>query len=126
MINKRGVGKAIVLSILTCGIYGIYWMIKITDESRELSKDYEGASGIMSFILTLLTMGIYGIYWSYVMGKRIYEIQEEYYIPGEDRSVLYIIIGILGFQIINIALMQSDINYIIDMKRSLEDPNVYA
>lgn len=125
MINKRSVGKAIILSIFTCGIYGAYWMVKVTDESRELNKAYNGTSGIMSLILSILTFGLYGIYWSYVMGKRIYEIQEEYYIPGEDKSVLYIIIGILGFQIINIALMQSDINYIIDMKRGLNEPNVW-
>lgn len=123
MVEKRNVGKAIVFTILTCGIYGAYWFVKMTDDSRELSDDYAATSGVLALIFNILTVGIYGIYWSYVMGKRIYSIQERYKIPADDRSVLYIIISILGFQVINIALMQSDINYIIDMKRGLREGN---
>lgn len=37
-IEQRNIGLCIVLSIVTCGIYGIYWFIKLTDEVNVLAR----------------------------------------------------------------------------------------
>ena len=54
MIQQRNVGLAILFTIFTCGIYGIYWFIKLTDESNELSG-MESTSGGVAFLFTVLT-----------------------------------------------------------------------
>ena len=57
---------------MTCGIYGIYWFIVLTDDARLASGDQQAPSGGIAFLLTLVTCGIYGIYWAYKMGKTLY------------------------------------------------------
>ena len=43
MIQKRNIGLAILYSIITCGLYGMYWFVKITDEAIESAKSKEVA-----------------------------------------------------------------------------------
>lgn len=70
-MKERNIAVAIVLTIVTCGIYGIYWFIVLTDDTRLASGDQQAPSGGIAFLLTLITCGIYGIYWAYKMGKTL-------------------------------------------------------
>ena len=69
-IMPRNLVLAIVFSFLTCGIYSIYWMIKLNDEVNQLAGEPQATSGGMVFLFSLITCGIYGIYWAYKMGER--------------------------------------------------------
>ena len=60
-INKRNLAVSIILTIVTCGIYGIYWFIVMTDDTKNVSGDINGASGGVAFLLTLVTCNIYDI-----------------------------------------------------------------
>jgi hypothetical protein len=109
MVKERDIVVSIILSIVTCGLYAIYWFIVLTDDAATLNGDTKFSGG-MAFLLTLITCGIYGIYWYYKMGKELYEAGEKRNVPISDNSVLYIILGLFGFGIINYCIMQSDIN----------------
>ena len=111
-MSERNIAVAIVLSIVTCGIYAIYWFIVLTDDARMAANDNEVPGGGIAFLLTLITCGIYGIYWAYKMGKTLVKAKEKNNLPAEDNSVLYLILQLLGFGIINYALMQNDLNQI--------------
>ena len=106
IINKRSIGVAILLSIITCGIYGIYWFITLTDEANKVSG-HNAPSGGTAFLFTLLTCGIYSIYWSYKMGEKMYEAGKMHGKDIENNSILYLILSILGLGIINYCLIQS-------------------
>lgn len=41
-INKRNLAVSIILTIVTCGIYGIYWFIVMTDDTKNVSGDING------------------------------------------------------------------------------------
>ena len=112
MIEKRGIGLAILLTIVTCGIYGIYWFIKITDESNALSGE-QYASGGMSFLLTIVTFGIYGFFWSYNMGKKLMGAQQNAGMVPSDNSILYILLTVFGLQIVVYCIAQSEINKLV-------------
>lgn len=112
MIEKRNIGLAILFSILTCGIYSIFWFIKMTDESNMLSGQNE-TSGGMAFLLTIVTCGIYTLFWNYKMGKKMQLAQERAGVHATDNSVLYLILAIFGFQIISYCIIQSDINDLV-------------
>ena len=116
MINKRDVALAIILTILTCGIYGIYWFIVLTDDAKEVSGDQDLPSGIASFLFSILTCGIFSIYWAYKMGEIIKNAQQKNNLKVNDYSILYMILEFLKFGIINYALMQNDLNIIADKK----------
>lgn len=112
MIQKRGVGMAIVLTIITCGLYGIYWFVCLTDEVGRLSGD-NSVSGGMAFLLTIVTCGIYKFFWNYKMGKLMYQAHERAGRIPTDNSILYLVLSILQLDIISYAIIQSEINSLV-------------
>ncbi len=114
MIQKRDLVTSIILSIVTCGIYGIIWFIGLTDDAKTASKDETLQSGGTAFLLTLITCGIYGFFWAYKMGKAINQARVNRGMPEDDKSTLYIILQLFGLGIVNYALMQNDLNEIAD------------
>ncbi len=115
-MTQRNIAVSIILTIVTCGIYGIVWFVMLNDEIRNASKDYGMPSGGVAFLLTIVTCGIYGIYWAYKMGKAITIAKQEAGLPANDNSVLYLILQIFGFAIVNYALMQNEMNNIAQKK----------
>lgn len=113
MISKRSVGLSIFLSLITCGIYEIYWFVKLTNETNQLSGDHK-TSGGMAFLLTLITCGIYSLFWSYKMGKKMQIAQSKAGMPASDNSVLYLILNFFGLIIVSQAIIQSEINSIVE------------
>ena len=113
-MKERNISLCILLSIITCGIYGIYWFIVMTDDVVRVSsaKEYK-TSGGTAFLFTLITCGIYGIYWYYQMGKSIYSAQTDKGLNANDNSILYLVLGLFGFGIISYCLIQNDLNKLI-------------
>jgi len=111
-IKRRDIAVSIILSLVTCGIYGIYWFITLTDDMGKLSNDTRLKGGIC-FLLTLVTCGIYGFYWAYMMGKAAYTIKSQRNLPASDSSVVYLILQIFGLGIIVYALAQNEINDVV-------------
>ena len=103
---NRNIVLCVIFTIITCGIYGIYCMIKMNDEINDLAGEPEATSGVMVFVFTLITCGIYGIYWYYKMGVRCEVIKAQ----SGNLPILYLILGLFGFGIINYCLMQDTIN----------------
>lgn len=108
-IKEKNIAICILLSIVTCGIYGIVWFVNMTDDMRYASGD-QTLSGGMAFLLTLVTCGIYGYYWAYKMGKASAMAKANRGLPAEDNSVLYLVLQIFGLAIVNYCLIQNDLN----------------
>ena len=104
-IKKRNIALAIIFSIITLGIYSIYWMIKMNNEVNQLADEPSATSGGMVFLFTLITFGIYKLYWLYRMGQRCDRIK-----GTTSSEILYLILGIFGLDIIDYALIQDTIN----------------
>lgn len=126
MREEKNIVLNIILSIITCGIYGIVWFIQMTDEAKEYSEDVNMQSGAMAFLLTLVTCGIYGIYWAYQMGKMISAAQEKNNIPTTDNSVLYLVLQLFGLSIVNYCLMQNELNKVTAAKNGNGIPQQQA
>lgn len=109
-IENRNILVAFLLSLVTCGIYGLYWLICMTDESNSLSESNKTASGGMTILFIILTCGFYSFYWYYKMGKKMYEAGIRYGRPVNDNSVLYLILAIIGFGIVDYIMIQNDLN----------------
>ena len=112
-MKERNIATAIIFSIITCGIYSIYWFIVMTDEVKIAAKDEKLASGGVAFLLTLVTCGIYGIYWAYKMGELTAKAQSDRGLPVKNNAVLYLVLELLGFGIIVYALVQNDLNQMV-------------
>ena len=104
-IKERNIAVAIILSIITCGIYGIYWYITIVNDLNYVSGHTEDTSGGVVFLLSLVTCGIYGWVWLYKAGKKIDEMEN-----GSDNSILLLLLAIFGLAIVDYAIIQDKIN----------------
>ena len=111
-MKERNVVTAVILSIVTCGIYAIYWFIVMTDDVKAAAKDDQIASGGVAFLFTLLTCGIYGIYWAYKMGELMAKAQADRGMTVKNNAVLYLILELFGLGIIDSVLIQNDLNEI--------------
>lgn len=102
---NRNIAVCIILSILTCGIYGIYWMYTLNQYAAYSCPQEWNTDGLVVILLNIITCGIYGIYWNYKMGKAYSRIN-----GGSDNSLLFVLLSIFGLSIVNWAIMQNDIN----------------
>ena len=98
-MKKRNLALAILFSIITFGIYAIYWRICITNDSNEICPSEATASGGMAILFSIITLGIYNFYWTYKLGVKL-----------KGSGGLYLVLFILGFGWINFLLAQSEIN----------------
>ena len=110
--DKRSVGMSIFLSIITCGIYGYYWLYKLLSSHYRLNNQPNNAG--MDIVLYIVTCGIYGIYLGYKMGKL--ESTSHYVMgfPPRDDSILYLILNLFGLWIVVYAIIQSNLNTMVD------------
>ena len=118
-IREKDVAISIILTIVTCGIYGFYWLACLHDDLERESGVYSGTSSTLVIVLTIITCGIYGWYWLYKAGEKADIIKNQDLAlqnpelqlqPSSDASVLYLILGLLGFSIVAYAIMQNDLN----------------
>lgn len=109
-IQSRNIATCIILSIVTCGIYGIIWFISMVNDINEVSEN-NGPSGGVVFLLSLVTCSIYLWYWMYKTGndlntaKKMRGVSED-----SSSSVLYLILAVVGLSIVSYALIQNELN----------------
>ena len=101
---NKNIVLCVVLSIVTCGIYGLYWMWTLNEAARTVNPNEWQMDGVLAVVLTVVTCGIFGYYWNYKMGKAFMAI------GASDNSVLYLVLSIFGLSIVNWCIMQDAIN----------------
>ncbi len=111
-MKQRSIPICIILSIVTCGIYSLYWFITLTDDSNFLSRQPNPVSGGLALVFTIITCNIYGIYWAYKMGERLDQAYAQRGMPTQNQAILYLILELV-FPIVGWALMQNAINAMI-------------
>ncbi|WP_396199317.1 DUF4234 domain-containing protein [Enterococcus sp.] len=100
----------ILLTIVTCGIYYFYWFYQTTKELTEYSEDYRLSPGL-SIALTIVTCGFYQIYWWYRIADIFISAQQKAKYPRlNDNKILFVVLTLFGLDIINMAILQSDMN----------------
>lgn len=105
-IAPRNIAVCIILSLVTCGIYTLYWVYKINEELKQMSGT-EGTDGGMVILFDIITCGIYAWYWMYKMGEKADIVKGD---PNGNSNVLYLVLSICGLGIVSIAFMQDCIN----------------
>ncbi len=105
-VKSRNIVVSIILSLVTCGIYGIYWTVMLAREAVSV-KD-ENDSGILEIVL-MLFLPFIGFF---LAEKKLAEGCAAKGIAHKDNSVLYLILGLIGLSIVNFCLLQNDLNKI--------------
>lgn len=106
-IRKRKIGLCIFLSVITFGIYYIYWEYMLVKNVRAIKKDTSGCTVEM---LCLIFVPFYNIYWYFTRGKVLKDKFEEFGYSVIGNEIAYLILGIYGLNIISASIMQNDFN----------------
>ncbi|MCL1787477.1 MAG: DUF4234 domain-containing protein [Defluviitaleaceae bacterium] len=116
-LERRSIGTAIVLTIVTCGIYALYWEFKLWD-SLYKANNMPSRAGT-DLVLSLVTFGIYTVYMHYKAGKLEASAAVLHGLAPKDDSMLYLILTIFGLGIVSMAILQSNINnHLVDAVNS--------
>lgn len=113
MIQRKEVALCIILTIVTCGLYGIYWMYTLTEDLNAIVPEQTATPGANVILFTILTCGIYGVYWLYVQGEKIDYVKRQRGLSSSYTGLVYIVFAFLGVGIISHALMQNEINNLL-------------
>lgn len=109
-IQKRNIVLYILLSLVTCGLFGIYWFCTLNDDTNKISGHPEAPNGVVALLLLIVTCGIYGLFWFYNMGSRIDEAKAKRGIAGGSSGALYLVLALLGFRFVSKILLQNELN----------------
>ena len=105
----------LILTILTCGIFNLYWNYRQMEACNLLLKRREFSFWIW-LLFTILTCGIYHIFYQYKMGAAIVEIQRLMNRELFDKlPLLSVIVTIIGFSIVVDCIHQNEINKIYEV-----------
>ena len=96
--TDRSLVLYIILTMLTCGIYGIVFMYCMIDDINEMLRgDGKHTHNIfMVMLLSLITLGIYSFIWYYDIGERLGEATRVRNIPDTVSGtsvLLWILLG---------------------------------
>lgn len=109
-ITGKNIAKCIVLTIVTCGIYGIIWFINLVDDLNTAAQTPEDSSGVSVFLLGLVTCGIYYFIWFYKAGEKVNKVKSLSGQYASDSAILYLLLAVFGLSIVNYVLIQSELN----------------
>jgi hypothetical protein len=115
--EDRSVAWALVLTLLTCGIYGFVWLYRIGKDLRSRLGPAGPHAGLDTF-LTILTCGLWGVYLAYKYPALIDRIEREAGMAESGLSVACLLLSVFsiwkvyGLGIVSLALMQNELNKI--------------
>lgn len=113
MVEERNIASAIIFSIITCGIYELYWLYCLANDANRLSESQgfpSKTSGGIVVLLSIVTCGIYGIYFVYAVSKQLSELYLSNGKQVEDNSIVNLLLSIFGLGIVAFGIIQNTIN----------------
>lgn len=116
MVKRNPVG-IIFLSIVTCGLYLLYLIYCLSSEIRPHAEEELMAPGLE--LLLCIICFPYIIFWAYKYSKAIYYMQNQAGIQyPSDNTAINVILALFGLSVVSLAIMQSDINRVVDIQNS--------
>ncbi|MBR2011522.1 MAG: DUF4234 domain-containing protein [Clostridia bacterium] len=112
MLEKRSVTTVVIFSLLTCGIYMIYWTY-VTCQALQQQGKKTSIPVILTTLMMLFYSSIGGALLALDADDNINAIKEMHGMPKSENKVLWLIFGIF-IPIVTVALVQNEINQMID------------
>lgn len=113
---KRNPVTIILLSIITCGIYSIYWHYKVGDEIRTALGNPDSVNPVLA-ILSIFCFPIM-FYYIYTIDKALLELAPQRGRSYSSNFVLWVILYLLGVGLlVEMFMVQDKLNDIWDTSR---------
>jgi hypothetical protein len=100
----------ILVTLVTCGIYGLYWQYKQMATLNAWLKRDEYSFWLW-FLLSIITCGIFGIYYEYKMANGINKVQADNDLVFDSNlPIICVLLAIFGIGVASLAIQQHQIN----------------
>lgn len=95
----RSLATYILLTIVTCGIYGLYFLYRLAKDVNVMCEgDGESTPGLAALILlTYITCGFYSYYWYYKLGDRLQANAPRYGLAFKESGTTVLMWDIVGY-----------------------------
>ena len=113
VVKEKSIGLCVVLSIVTCGIYGIYWLYTIAHDLNDLCESQnqeKGAEPGLVVVLGIVTCGIYSLYYLWKAGKMVSSLTRSNGQHPSDDSIVLMVLSLLQLSLVSYCILQSHIN----------------
>ena len=107
-IEKRNLVSCVIFTFLTCGIYAIYWAVKLGKDAVRYNDPEDSGT------LEVLLMIFFPFAGYYLAEKKFFEGAEKHGFKKSDNSIAYLILCLFGVGIVSMCMMQNDLNVIAD------------
>ena len=110
------------LSLITCGIYYLYWIYVISKEMNEFLGE-EDLPPVIDLVLMIVTGTLWGYVWDWRTGGKIARMRQMVGLPADNDAPLYLVLDILGagpvagLGLVVMLLEQSRLNQVYDRAR---------
>lgn len=96
--KRKSFWKYFGLSLITCGLYSIYFWHKYVQDINKICKNdgKESDDYFVVIFLSIITLGIYGLYWKYTQAERLYNAGKRYGVSIREKGSTVLIWTILG------------------------------
>ena len=97
MLKQRTFWGWFFLTIITFGIYGLYWVYVTTQSINQLARgDNRDFSPALAVVLYIVTCGIYPIIWYYTQGERLKDSGTRMGVQVTDSGLTYLLWSLVG------------------------------
>lgn len=113
VVKEKSIGLCVVLSLVTCGIYSIYWLYTIAHDLNDLCESQnqeKGAEPGLVVVLSIVTCGIYLLYYLWKAGKMVSSLTRSNGHHPSDDSIVLMVLSILQLSLVSYCILQSHIN----------------
>ena len=124
MIKERSIVLYVLLTVITLGIFGIYWIYAMGKDIKTLNANSEPRNPGLFALLTVITCGIFLIYVCDRYPKCIVEVQEQRQMVVNDISTMTLVLAICGvfvsgiLHLVNFGLIQNQVNLLAESESS--------
>lgn len=96
--SNRSLVKYILLTLVTCGIYGLYFFYKLSKDVNVIcAGDGKKTAGMLKlYLLSLITCGIYMYVWYYGLGNRLAENAPRYNLNFQENGTTVLLWVLFG------------------------------
>ena len=113
VVKEKSIGLCVVLSLVTCFIYSIYWLYTIARDLNDLCESQnqeKGAEPGLVVVLSIVTCGIYLLYYLWKAGKMVSSLTRSNGHHPSDDSIVLMVLSILQLSLVSFCILQSHIN----------------
>lgn len=107
-MQKRSIVVMLILTIITCGIYNIFWMYLARSEFKQLSG-YTDINPGLELLFNIICFPFF-FFWIYKFSADIAKFQAENGRFVNDSSIINLLLAFFGLGIVSELIIQSQLN----------------